>query len=161
MVGRDRKIGRTLSAAAPRAKSQGPDERTTVSQDASAKPEDRPARILVVGDEALIEMGLCAELDHLGATAIGPAKNLGTAIRSAETEPLDGAILDLDVRGEDVYPAARILGVRDAPFIFHTGQGRSAEGGTEFPDVPVIAKPTQADVFLAAILDQDMGRENT
>ncbi|WEA26318.1 response regulator [Rhizobium binxianense] len=80
-------------------------------------------RLLVVEDELLIAIELEDVLRALGCTVIGPVAKLVDAIELASTESLDAAILDVTIRGGQVFPVAEILLERDIPFVFASGYG--------------------------------------
>jgi CheY-like chemotaxis protein len=101
-------------------------------------------RLMVVEDEALVAMMLESMLTGLGCVVTGVAGTLKRAMALADTvsEPLDGAILDVNLGGEKVYPVAERLTERGVPFVFCTGYGLS--GLTpNFAHVPTLAKPYQ------------------
>lgn len=78
--------------------------------------------ILVVEDEYLLADELHAELCDAGAQVLGPVGNLDGAIALVKAEPhIDGAVLDVNLRGEWAYPVADLLAERGVPFIFTTG----------------------------------------
>lgn len=58
----------------------------------------------------------------------------------AEGARLDGAILDLKLGRDDVYPVAARLRALDVPFVFLTGYGLPAIH-RRYAGVPVIEKP--------------------
>ena len=103
-------------------------------------------RLLVVEDETLVAMMLEVMLDAFGCIVQGVAGTLsrGLALASNEALPLDGAILDVNLGGEKVYPVATRLTERGVPFIFCTGYGRAGLAA-EFNHVPTLAKPYQAE----------------
>jgi CheY-like chemotaxis protein len=83
-------------------------------------------RILVVEDEYIIAYELRLELEDLEATVVGPVGNLGDAIALIKSgEPIDGAILDVNLAGQYIYPLADLLIERDVPFVFTTGYDAS------------------------------------
>jgi DNA-binding response OmpR family regulator len=114
---------------------------------------DGPAnpRILLAEDEALIAMDLAMELETRGAEIVGPVKDLAAALRAAASERLDGAILDVDLRGELVYPAAEILLDRGIPFVFHSGRSRWEDTRMRFPTAPALSKPSSCAILLSAL----------
>jgi len=110
-------------------------------------------RILVVEDESLVAMLLETILEDMGCTPVGPASNVEEGLALAQ-EPLDAALLDVNVAGRLVFPVAEALKARGVPFVFSTGYG---EGGLpdEWRGQPTIQKPfTEAavrDALMAAV----------
>lgn len=87
----------------------------------------RGCRILVAEDEYMLADDLCAELANAGAIVVGPAGTVEDVLELARSEPdLDGAILDINMRGEMVFPVAETLMERGVPFVFTTGYDASA-----------------------------------
>src|SRR3546814_9846381 len=78
-------------------------------------------RILVVEDELLVALELEMMLIGLGCDVVGPASRLEKAMQLAAAEAIDGAILDVNLRGRPVYPVATALKARGIPFLFSTG----------------------------------------
>ena len=74
-----------------------------------------PASILVVEDEFLVAMQIEAVLRGAGWGVIGPAGTLAKAMSIAKTAPCDGAVLDVNLRGERVDDVATILSVTRYP----------------------------------------------
>lgn len=97
-------------------------------------------RVLVVEDEMLVAMNLEDLLIEMGAQVVGPAMRLDIALELARTEPIDVAVLDVNLHGGRSYPVAETLRARNVPFIFATGYGH-AEGADAFADVPTLTKP--------------------
>jgi CheY-like chemotaxis protein len=84
-------------------------------------------RILVVEDDAMIAMMVEDMLLDLGCTVIGPAGGLEEAVRlAAGDRALDGALLDVNLNGQSVFPLADDLRTRGVPIVFCSGYG---EGG--------------------------------
>lgn len=102
-------------------------------------------RVLLVEDEVLIAMELEMALEDAGAIVLGPIHSLPAAIEAARTVDLAAAVLDIDLAGRDVFPAADILRARGVPFVFHTGHGRRIELDRDYPAVPVCKKPVSGD----------------
>src|SRR4051812_26880823 len=91
----------------------------------NATPPGEGLAILVVDDETLIAMLLEDLLLDLGCTVIG-CTVIGPAGSVAQSLALvhgsgrmpDGALLDINLRGELVYPVADVLTARGVPFVF-------------------------------------------
>jgi CheY-like chemotaxis protein len=78
-------------------------------------------RVLVVEDEPLVAMDIAAVLRRAGAAVLGPAHRLDAALALAAEEVLDGALLDINLAGANVFPLADALAARGVPFMFLTG----------------------------------------
>jgi CheY-like chemotaxis protein len=116
----------------------------------SGRDPGKPARVLLVEDEALIALMLEDMLESMdcAVTALAPRVALGVSL--AETGDFDLAMLDVNVAGENVEPVADTLARRGIPFIFATGYG---EAGVPLHhrERPVVAKPFRAEQLESAI----------
>jgi CheY-like chemotaxis protein len=81
-------------------------------------------KVLVVEDEPLVAMALEDLLADSGCTVIGPASSLKQGMRLIEKEAVDGAVLDINLRGEFVFPLADALAAQSIPFVYVTGYGQ-------------------------------------
>ena len=106
-------------------------------------------RILIVEDESLVAMLLETILEDMGCVTVGPISNIEDALAllsGDEAGTLDGALLDVNVAGREVFPVADVLKARGVPFVFSTGYG---QGGLpdEWRNQATIQKPfTEAAV---------------
>jgi CheY-like chemotaxis protein len=116
----------------------------------------RGRRVLIVEDEYLIASELALELEKLGAEVIGPASSVREALRLVENEALDGAVLDINLRGERAYPIADALAARAVPFVFATGYDATSLPAA-YEDLPRCEKPVNA-CTLAGMLARQVGR---
>jgi ActR/RegA family two-component response regulator len=102
-----------------------------------------------VEDDYLIAADLAVSLEALGFEVIGPAASVAEALTLVknEGERLDGAVLDINVRDERVYPVADALAARGVPVVFTTGYDPVA-----IPDayaaVPRCEKPVDTNQLL-------------
>jgi CheY-like chemotaxis protein len=78
-------------------------------------------RILVAEDEFFIALVVEETLQSLGCTVLGPFADLAQATEAATREPVDAAVLDINLGGEMVYPLAEHLHRHGIPFVFTTG----------------------------------------
>lgn len=106
-------------------------------------------RILLVEDEALISTMVEDMLTDIGVIVIGPATTIHSALALAESEALDGAILDVNVRGQHIEPVASSLFTRGVPVLFATGYGGIGlpQGG----NAALIEKPYTLDKLLKGL----------
>jgi len=78
-------------------------------------------RVLIVEDQYLIADEMTRAVTALGGTVVGPCPTVEAAIAVLETETVEFALLDLNLRGEQVLPIADELSARQIPFAFATG----------------------------------------
>jgi CheY-like chemotaxis protein len=80
-------------------------------------------RVLIVEDDYLVAADLAYSLEDLGMEVVGPAASVEVALQLLEDEGerLDGAVLDINLREQRVYPVANALAARGVPFVFTTG----------------------------------------
>ena len=97
-------------------------------------------RLLLVEDEFMIAMLIEDILLELGCVVIGPFASLPEALHAAQHAALDGALLDVNLRGEKVYPVAQVLDGRDIPFLLLSGYGSDAIPADR-PDWRACSKP--------------------
>ncbi|GGY56596.1 response regulator [Parvularcula lutaonensis] len=95
----------------------------------------------MVEDEAFVALAIAGALEDEGAEVAGPAATIGEALDLAKDVPCDAAILDIDLGGIDVFPAADVLRAKRVPFLFHTGHGTRRELKRDYPGAPVCKKP--------------------
>ena len=82
-------------------------------------------RILLVEDEYFIVQDMARTFAAAGAIVLGPAASLAEALRLvASAGALDGAVLDINLQGEMVFPLADVLMNRGVAFVFSTGYDR-------------------------------------
>lgn len=103
----------------------------------------------------LVAMLIQDMLVAIGHTTVGPIARREAALKAAASEPLDAALLDVNLDGQEVFPVAEALSARGIPLAFVTGYGGR---GLLAPwrGRPILEKPfRQAD--LGRILDQLLG----
>ncbi len=106
------------------------------------EPKPSRQRILVVEDEYVIAMDLALELEDLGFDVVGPAASVTEALALVDRcgDGLDGAILDVNLRNERVYPVADALAARGVRFVFASGYDARLMPAA-YADVPRCGKP--------------------
>ena len=104
----------------------------------------RKPRVLLVEDEALVAMMMEDVLQDLGwevAASFGDVKPTLEWLEACDD--LDGAVLDINLGSEMVFPVAEALKRRGTPFTFLTGY-TAPPRASEF-QTPVLTKPVDGD----------------
>lgn len=108
-------------------------------------------RILVVEDEYFLADDVRDALTEAGAEVLGPVPSVEEASALiAREERIDAAVLDVNLRGELVFPVADALRERGVPFAFATGYDRWAIPD-RFADALRVEKPLQARCIADAL----------
>jgi PAS domain S-box-containing protein len=110
-------------------------------------------RVLLVEDELLLTMMVEAMLERAGAQVIGPAVTVMEACSLIEAQPLDVAVLDVNLAEELVTPVADLLRARGVPFLFATGYATAATIPARYRDVLCVSKPYRAERLRQALLE--------
>ena len=108
-------------------------------------------RILVVEDVAILAFGFEDILKRAGAEVVGPALKLDAAERLAEEETLSGALLDIRLNGDEVWPVAQVLDRKGVPFVFCTGHFDSESLPAEWRGRPILVKPARAQAIIDTV----------
>jgi CheY-like chemotaxis protein len=90
--------------------------------------ENRPL-VLIVEDNVLIAMEVEFMAEDCGCAVAGPAGDVAEALGIAADAALTGAVLDINLGSERVWPVAEFLDARSIPFVLASGYG-----GDEVPD---------------------------
>lgn len=111
----------------------------------------RDRRILVVEDEYMLSEDVRELLEAGGAIVVGPVGKLDAAMDLLKGVTLiDGAVLDINLQGEMVFPLADLLRERGVPFLFATGYDAEAIP-PRFSQVKRCEKPLNADQVRKAL----------
>lgn len=108
-------------------------------------------RVLVVEDEGAVALLIEDMLVELGCVIAASAAHLSKANEVARSAAIDLAVLDVNLDGQLVFPAAHTLRERGIPFVFSTGYGA---GGipTDLVGYPVLAKPFEINSLREAVV---------
>src|SRR5688500_13463683 len=106
--------------------------------------------ILIVEDEPLIAMMLEDFLDSLGHKVTGTCDSVEEALAHTARGGFDLAILDVNLKGENVWPVAEKLREMGVPFVIASG-GHVDPPPAHFASVPTIEKPYTVDRVTPAI----------
>ena len=104
-------------------------------------------RVLVVEDEGIVAMHLERVLRDAGWEVVGPVAHPVAALRLARREPLDAALLDLDLCGRSGAPVAEALVARGVPVVVLSGSRGSLPPGP-LASVRRLQKPYRPEVVV-------------
>jgi DNA-binding NarL/FixJ family response regulator len=108
----------------------------------SSLPDDiRGRRILIAEDEAMIALDLESFLQDLGCEIIGPVANVEDVVQQFEAHHPDGALLDINLRGKQVFAVLPQLIEQGLPVIITSGYDDIALIPQDFRALPRISKP--------------------
>jgi CheY-like chemotaxis protein len=113
-------------------------------------------RILIVEDEMMIAIMLEDMLEELGGKVAGVAGKPGQALALIGATPIDAAILDVNLDGQNSYEIAAALEARGIPFLFSTGYAALAVDD-RYRGRPFLQKPFRQEELekaLSAMLAQ-------
>ena len=108
-------------------------------------------RILLVEDEVLVAMMIEEILLEFGCEVVGPVSRIDAARAAIEDDGFDCALLDINLRGQPVYPVAELLAEHGVPFGFITGYG-AAGVPAKFGTHPVLQKPFDSQDVAAMLV---------
>ena len=106
--------------------------------------------VLVVEDDYFIAIEMCGALRAAGADVIGPARDIETGLAALRGDPIDCAVLDINLRGRMAFEIATALRARGIPTIFATGYDASMIPA-ELADTMRLEKPVDLDALCRAI----------
>jgi PAS domain S-box-containing protein len=126
--------------------------RALPKRNAHGPPEtsERPLRVLVVEDEALIALEIEQYLRDAGFEVVGPASRVAEALQLLKEFGCDAAVLDINLGNETSEPVARVLSGQGIPFVAVSGyspdQRPSGLSSSAF-----LAKPLRAELLVAQL----------
>ena len=108
--------------------------------------------MLVVEDDFHVAESLTMTFGAEGYEVVGPVPSVAAALAllAADGARIDGAVLDINLRGEPGYAVADALRARRVPFVFTTGYDEQAVA-ERYPGVPCFEKPVPPERLLAAL----------
>lgn len=110
----------------------------------------RGRRILVAEDEYMLADDLAEVVAGAGAIVVGPVSRVSQALDLARAEHLDGALLDVNLAGDMIWPVVDALGERGIPVLLVTGYDAGTIAAA-YADRPRCEKPVEIAALLRAL----------
>lgn len=107
--------------------------------------------MLLVEDEVLIALDTADILTEAGFTVVGPATSVEEAIALADGFTLAAAVLDVNLNGTLVWPAAEHLARKGVPVVLLSGFGASLDVPASLQTAPRLGKPIRALELVGAL----------
>jgi DNA-binding NarL/FixJ family response regulator len=76
---------------------------------------DSQRRVLIVEDNVLIAMEMEYIVGDCGCAVVGPVSNVASGLEAVRQTEIDGAVLDVNLGDERVWPIAEVLDERGIP----------------------------------------------
>lgn len=102
--------------------------------------DDGRPRVLVVEDNVIIAMEIEFLAGECGCAVVGPAGSVNEALNEIGEAEIEGAILDINLGDERIWPLAEYLTERQVPFVLATGYGLE-EVPDSFKNCVILSKP--------------------
>jgi PAS domain S-box-containing protein len=134
-------IGDVASSAPPPQPTDQKTGRATPGNGSDVKAQS--GRVLLVEDETLVAMMMAELLQDIGFDVVGPFGSVAEGISGMERQPIDAAVLDVNLRGEMVYELADKLMGHGVPIVFVTGYGADSVD-RRFSAYPILQKPVDS-----------------
>jgi CheY-like chemotaxis protein len=108
-------------------------------------------RVLLVEDDYMLARALVSLLETCSVTILGPVATTERALALLkQTDQIDFAVIDVNLRGETSYSLADALIERDVPYIFMTGYGASSIP-ERYRDAAILQKPFKAAKLMESL----------
>jgi two-component SAPR family response regulator len=112
------------------------------------------ASVLVVEDEFLVALDVEAILSRNGHAVLGPVGSVSKALELLERERPGVAILDINLRGEMIYPVAERLKELGVPFVLSSAYNSNEfDKGGVLAEADNIGKPFMEDRLMEALVN--------
>ena len=116
--------------------------------------KSQPRMALIIEDETMVGLGLCAHLEKLGHRVIGQAGSSGEAIAMYRKHKPDLVLVDINLDGADgIDLAGRLLAERAAPMIVvsASGDAKNIDRATRVGVFGYLIKPVTREGLSAQI----------
>jgi DNA-binding response OmpR family regulator len=117
------------------------------------------ARVLIVEDNFVVADALRFLIDGYGGFVSTIVPTLEGAFAAFAADPVDIAVLDVNLNGTSVVPFAEHLHAEGVPFVFLTGYGDEELLPEHLRIHPRFDKPVEAEPFVHTLRERAARRE--
>lgn len=111
----------------------------------------RGTRILIAEDDPIQALNVKEILRHAGAEIVGPCATLKQTLFMIRSFPVSAALLDVNVRDGEIFPAASELLESGAGIVFCTGYADLEGLQRNWPAARVLTKPALPKSLISAV----------
>ncbi len=98
-------------------------------------------RILIAEDDAILALDLREIFRQAGAEIVGPTATLRQTLDMIPAFSVSAALLDVNLRDGEIFPAARILQESGVGVVFYTGYADVDRLKCDWPRAQILTKP--------------------
>jgi DNA-binding response OmpR family regulator len=109
--------------------------------------------VLLVEDELFVAMDVQDIIEGAGFDVDGPYVSVREAVAAVHSHLPTAAILDVQLKDGEVFPAADLLRDAGVPIIFHSGHADALALRDRYPSAAVCSKPCSPSALVAAITE--------
>ena len=106
-------------------------------------------RVLVIEDVWMLAQSYASLLGVLGVVIVGPVGTVAVATAIIDAEPIDAALVDMNLHGEMAYGVVEALNARAVPVVVATGYDVVPE--LEHTVTAFLKKPIRAEALIKAL----------
>jgi CheY-like chemotaxis protein len=110
-------------------------------------------RILIVEDDYVVADSLRYLIDGFGGAVTAIVPTVARAFDALARDPVDMAVLDINLNGTSVAPLADHLQTLGVPFVFLTGYGDAELLPEHLRGQPRFDKPVQGEQLVRRMID--------
>lgn len=108
--------------------------------------------VLLLEDEYLIAMDTEQTLNSFGVAKVSVVNSLEDAAKAAADEPIDVAILDININGKSSFEVAQLLHSKGTPIVFASGYGSRKRNAAAVEDAIFLNKPYTKDALRESLV---------
>jgi len=110
-------------------------------------------RILVAEDSLMIALLIERFLRDFGCIIVGPVSTVARAAEAIDMHEIDGALLDINLREESIFPVAETMRIRALPFILVTSYAMRDVEPELVRMAPRIRKPFTRETLMERMIE--------
>lgn len=108
-------------------------------------------RILIAEDDPIQALNVRETLRQAGAEIVGPCATVKQTLFMIQSVPVSAALLDVNVRDGEIFPAAHALRERGAGIVFCTGYADVDGLSRDWPNARVLTKPALPRLLISTM----------